>query len=301
MITKSVKNYSDYFEVPDDFTISSPCTFPINGIIATYFNTENHPVYGNAQQVTLFDTTSEESTTIALPVPYSNCIFGNKIGSSDLIMMSYRIDNDRFWSVLDMNTKEFNESIPFFNSQTPLAINENQVIFFGRSMDQTFWQYSTYDVNNGSMSQSIPLVNSEKSSTTENFFFQSWPGETDAEFEDGNMLFFNFPLGRAIIPTGNNDQAYGPAILNLMSGELRTFSSQKMMEVYTQLDEINRINLKPLQIEIDLQSETIVMTYHDIGYDPSPYGVLIFDFDLNLLKIHDLGNEMPIAMIKYRK
>ena len=67
------------------------------------------------------------------------------------------------------------------------------------------------------------------------------------------------------------------------------------------MDEINRINLKPLQIEIDLQSETIAMTYHDIGYDPSPYGVLIFDFDLNLLKIHDLGNEMPIAMIKYRK
>ncbi|QLG46870.1 hypothetical protein [Costertonia aggregata] len=294
-MTKEEEIFSEYFDLGED--IRNPCPVPTDEKIITFFSNEDDPIVGEQFQAEIYDINLDERFNIELPFNSSNCKSKDKIANNNILLYLFSEELDNFWGIIDVEKKEFVDRVPLLDTSSSFALDERKIIFFvGVGSDD--WAFRIYDIDAKDYIQTTTIFDSPNSSNTEIWNLSLSTYWNRAQIVNDKMLFLNFPSGRSIIPFGNIDQTLGPAILDLQSGELRTFSAQKMYEEYFDLD-LGRLNLAPIHTEIDLESEIIIITYNDHTYEASPYGVLFFDFELNLIKNIELGNEKPIEMIKY--
>ncbi len=294
--TKEKTFYENFFELGEDLSRVGPCPVPSGSQITTFFSIDG----GDYRQsnVEIYDLQSGEKSLVNLPdsARPESCVFNTHMGVKDFMLYYYDITGGpSYLGVIDLVEKEYTTSVEWPGGGFPLGLSEEEIVFFTLNPIEFY----TYNLSTEQYSSpkaiyyetELPDVN------TILLHFRS-QARINAKFEDNKMLFYN---GRAIkIPTleGFTVYPFGPSILDLTSGELKVFPSGEIYEKYRSISE-DRYNLEILQSEIDLNSETIVVTYRDDGYDESPYGIMFFDFDLNLLKQYDLGEMAPLAIIKY--
>lgn len=297
--TKEFQVFSDYFDLGEDYIIYNPCTVPAGEKIITFFQTDDDPFRGEYSQAEIYDSSLNQRFTIDFPFTSTNCIGTFKLANDNLLMHLVEEGSDYFWNITDLNKYEFVDRIAFFDNRSSFVMDERRIIFLNFSSTTGYTtEIVEYDIEKKEFSSPVLIYNSPNSTNTELSFLELSYYLNKAQIINDKMLFLNFPKDRGVIQVGNIDQAFGPAILDLKTGELRTFSAQKMHQEYYALYN-ERPNIQLLQSVIDLKSETIVVSCYIAGYEKSPYGILYFDFDLNLIKSIDLGNNRPIELIKY--
>ena len=290
--------YSDYFDAGDGTTRFNLCTVPSDTEIFTFYSTNEDSTL-DFYFAESFNMETGETYQINLPnsaLAPLTCIFQYKTGTKEMLLYNHydEYDNLHMWGVIDLDKKEYTSSVNL--GLRPFAINNDEIVFVS-SITSEFYNYN---------------INTATLSSPKNFYYTSeylagissrvlldFKSETrfPARFESNKMIFYNGATGE-VSSSGNVSEFFGPAILDMDTGAFDVFSSLKIYQTYFAISE-GRWNLEILQSEIDLESETIMVTYRDATHDSSPFGIMILDFELNLLKHFDFGQLQPIALIKH--
>ena len=302
VMEKEGSKYVGYFDIGTDFFRDSPCPVPTANNFLTFFHTADNPTNGEYYQAEIYNPKLDEIHLVTIPdefVPETGCLLDTKNGTGDLVTFYYRLDSSAFssfWGVIDTNAEEFltDFELPRLHKFT---IRNREVLLFNVAAGEA--SFKIFDLNLDDYTQNTDIfyssdyLNSLTNTTSINlnseFHFK-------ADFEEDKMLFYNGDGD--VITSGNISDFQGPSILDLSTGELQILSELRIFQAYSDPSS-GRINLEILQSKIDLESETVIVTYYDAGYSSSPYGILFLDFELNLLRHVELGNDMPIAIVKY--
>lgn len=290
--------YTDFFNSGNGSEIFNRCIIPTYDEIFTFYSTNDDPSvdYYFAES---YNTKTGETYTVNLPESASavlNCLTSYKFGTSGMLLYNYYDERDlpNNWGIIDLDQKTYTNS--FNSGNDPFALYENEIIF----VSSISVELSRYDIKTGVLSATKDIYyQSEEYANTSSkpmLGFRNVP-RIPARFESDKMIFFNGTSGE-IYTSGNIAEFYGPAILDLQTGAFEVFSSLKIYHAYTAISQ-DRFSLKILQSDIDLESKTIILTYYDVSHTASPYGIIILDFELNVLKQYDFGDQMPIAMFKH--
>ncbi|MDF0705832.1 hypothetical protein [Flagellimonas okinawensis] len=295
VVSKEKATFSNYFDTNNVLVGRNKCTVPTYEEIITFYTTEDPS--SDYYFVESYNMDTGETYQINLPdsaLAISDCSSDFKTGTKDLLLYYHHDENDNpdYWGIIKLNDQAYSTSANL--GLNPFAINNNEIVMFD-IVDKEFYSYNT-DSNSLSSPTNIYYQSQDLSSESSVLLGFKSDIRFPARFEAGKMMYYNG--SGEIIPGGNISDFFGPAILDLDTGALDIFSSLKIYQTYFAISE-GRYNLEILQSEIDLESETFVVTYKDAAYDSSPYGIMILDFEFNLLKHYEFGQLEPIAMIKH--